>query len=351
MTEENYSLFLSRILSGFYYFILNNQKYKLVYPDISIRYQAEIYAHEERDNNKYNEWLTDDDIMDYLISAGMWSHDSDAKLKDIESKIEDYKVDLYKNSLNPNSLKTIRRHLEGAKKSYNISYHTRHSFDHLTLDGYVENLKNQYLLVHSIYTYNDQLYFSDIENVDHSILKLFIDHINNNIIDIPTFRKIARSDIWRNYWSANKNQVFDKAVVNWTDEQKTLVVLTKMYDNAHEHMSCPPDAVFEDDDMFDGWMILQRRENEKNKAKQRTEKMLESKKLNKAQEVYLVANSQEEAKNIYGLNDDQSRSIIKEREKSIESAKDGLDHSSLPDVQRSLVMQTNQQYAKTFKGK
>lgn len=350
MTDDNNSLYLSRILSGYYYFILNNQKYKLVYPDISIRYQAEIYANEEKDSNKYNEWLTDEDILDYLISHGMWSREGDSNLKDIEEKIEDHKVDLYKNVLNPNNIKTVKRHLDGARKSYNRLYNLRHSFDHLTLNGYSESIKNQYLLIYSIYTNNDERVFNSIEDSDNLMLNAFADHISSNIIDIGTFRQIARSDIWRNYWSANKNGVFDNAVVNWTDEQKTLVVLTKMYDSAHEHTECPPDSVFEDDDMFDGWMIMQRRENEKNRSKQRTEKMLEGKKLNRAQEVYLVASSQEEVKNIYGLNDNQSRSIIKERESVIEKTGQGIDHSHLPDIQRDLTLQTNQQYIRSVKG-
>lgn len=350
MTDDNNSLYLSRILSGYYYFILNNQKYKLVYPDISIRYQAEIYANEEKDNNKYNEWLTEEDILDYLISHGMWSQDGDSKLKDIENKIEDHKVDLYKNVLNPNNIKTVKRHLDGARKSYNRLYNLRHSFDHLTLNGYYESIKNQYLLVYSIHTNTNEKVFNNIENTDNSMLDLFAQHISANTIDIGTFRQIARSDIWRNYWSANKNLVFDNAVVNWTDEQKTLVVLTKMYDSAHEHTECPPDSVFEDDDMFDGWMISQRRENEKSRSKSRTEKMLEGKKLGKAQEVYLIANSQEEVKNIYGLNDNQSRSIIKERESSVEKAGKPLDHSNLPDIQRDITVQTNQQYIRSIKG-
>lgn len=350
MTDDNNSLYLSRILSGYYYFILNNQKYKLVYPDISIRYQAEIYADEERDHNKYNEWLRDEDILDYLISHGMWSADGDSKLKEIETKIEDHKVDLYKNFLNPTSLKTIKRHLEGARKSYNRLYSLRHSFDHLTLNGYCESIKNQYLLIHSIYTNNNEKVFNSIEDSDNLMLNIFAEHIASNTIDITTFRQIARSDIWRNYWSANKNAVFDNAVVNWTDEQKTLVVLTKMYDSAHEHTECPPDSVFEDDDMFDGWMISQRRESEKSRSKNRTEKMLEGKKLGKAQEVYLIANSQEEVKNIYGLNDNQSRSIIKERENSIEKSGKPLDHSNLPDIQRDITVQTNQQYMRSVKG-
>jgi len=350
MTDDNNSLYLSRILSGYYYFILNNQKYKLVYPDISIRYQAEIYANEEKDNNKYNEWLTEEDILDYLITHGMWSQDGDSRLKDIENKIEDHKVDLYKNVLNPNNIKTVKRHLDGARKSYNRLYNLRHSFDHLTLNGYYESIKNQYLLVYSIHTNANEKVFNNIEDIDNSILDLFAQHISANTIDIGTFRQIARSDIWRNYWSANKNLVFDNAVVNWTDEQKTLVVLTKMYDSAHEHTECPPDSVFEDDDMFDGWMISQRRENEKSRSKTRTEKMLEGKKLGKAQEVYLIANSQEEVKNIYGLNDNQSRSIIKERESSVEKAGKPLDHSNLPDIQRDITVQTNQQYVRSVKG-
>jgi hypothetical protein len=350
MTDDNNPLYLSRILSGYYYFILNNQKYKLVYPDISIRYQAEIYADEEKDKNKYNEWLTDEDILEYLISHGMWSNDGDSKLKDIENKIEDHKVDLYKNVLNPNNIKTVKRHLEGARKSYNRLYTLRHSFDHLTLQGYCESIKNQYLLIYSIYTNNNERVFDNIEDSDNLMLNAFAEHISSNTIDIGTFRQIARSDIWRNYWSANKNSVFDNAVINWTDEQKTLVVLTKMYDSAHEHTECPPDSVFEDDDMFDGWMISQRRENEKNRSKNRTEKMLEGKKLGKAQEVYLIANSQEEVKNIYGLNDNQSRSIIKERERIMDQSGKPLDHANLPDVQRDIIVQTNQQYIRSVKG-
>ena len=133
-------------------------------------------------------------------------------------------------------------------------------------------------------------------------------------------------------------------MINWTDEQKTLVVLTKMYDSAYQHPECPPDSVFEDDDMFDGWMILQRRENEKTKNKNRTEKLLDGKKLNKAGEIFLVANSKEEAQNIYSLNDNNSRHIIKERENIIKNTSETIDVGQLPDVQRDLTMQTNQQF-------
>ena len=344
------SLYLSRILSGFYYFVLNNNQYKLVYPDISVRYEAEIYADNERENNKFGEWLSDQDILYYLIEYGMWTTNGDESLKTLEKQIEDQKVALYQSILNPPQTKNIRRYLEGFKKSYNKLYATRHSFDHLTLDGYIDNIKNQYLLAHSIYDINNNRIFNDIQNIDFNQLTQFSENISSYIIDIETFRTIARSDLWRNYWSANKDRLFDKPVVSWTDEQKTLVVLTKMYDSAYEHPDCPSDKIIEDDDMFDGWMIYQRRENEKTKEKNRANKILEGKNLGKAQEVFLMAKTNEEAQNIYNLNDSQSRNIIKEREKAIDHF-GTIEHSKLPDVQRDLVVQSNQQFIQTAKRK
>jgi hypothetical protein len=117
-----------------------------------------------------------------------------------------------------------------------------------------------------------------------------------------------------------------------------------MYDSAYQHPECPPDTVFEDDDMFDGWMIKQRRENEKNKNKNRTEKMLEGRKLDKAGEVFIMANSQEEAEQIYGLNDNNARHIIKERNQVILQSTEQIVDAALPDVQRNIILQTNQQF-------
>ena len=162
--------------------------------------------------------------------------------------------------------------------------------------------------------------------------------VTENTIPPAAFRHIARSDLWRNYWSANKDYIFGKPTIDWTDEQKTLVVITKMYDNAYEHTECPSDAIIENDDMFDGWMILLRRENEKERSKRRTEKKFGDK-LNKAGEIFLTANSKEEAQDIYGLNNDTSRNIIKERERTINKSEKPIKDSDLPDVQRGLQMQ------------
>jgi hypothetical protein len=339
MDDRTLGLYLSRILSGFYIFIYQEKKYKLKYPDITIKYQADILAQEEYDNNKFSGWPTKDNILFNLIDLGIWTINGDNELTKLEKQIEDSKVNLYQSFLNPNKNKSVRRTLQSQKKQYNKLYNLRHSLDYATLEGYCDTLRHQYILLNSIVNEDD----SKIENLDvNSVLfNKLVEIIGDNIIDVATFKKIARSDMWRNYWSANKDNLFNNATVNWTDEQKSLVILTKMYDNARESMECPPDVIFEDDDMFDGWMILQKRENEKIRNKNRTEKSLPGK-LGKANEIFLMANSKEEVENIYQMNDIEGRNIIRERKRAI-SSNQKIKEEHLPDIQRDLTLKSNEQ--------
>lgn len=309
---------------------------------MDIKYKAEIYADECYNDNKFNDWINEDNIVPTLVEMGVWFYDGDNQLDKIEKQIEDYKVELYKNFLNPPKQKQTRKSLISLKKNYNRLFNIRHSLDALTPRGYSELIKNQYILIHSLYNLKDKRIFPSLKNVNYQILNDISNTLAENTIDIAVFREIARSDQWRGFWSANKERVLDKSTIDWTDEQRTLVVLTKMYDSAYEHPECPVEAVFKDDDMFDGWMIDQRRESEKARSKNRTEKMLEGKGLDKANEVYVMASSSEEAKSIYALNDNTGMNIIKERSIMLGKSKE-IKESDLPDIQRELQIQQNQQ--------
>lgn len=349
MDQRTIGIYLSRILSGFYTFLFNNKRYKLVYPDISIKYEAELYSQQEYEYNRFNDWITDDIIVDTLVNLGLWTYGGDDHVKNLEKQIEDQKIELYQNFLNPTKIKSVRKNLNNLKKSYNKLLSIRHSLDQYTLDGYTNLLKNQYLLVHSLYYTNNQRVFNTLEETDYGLLSSLSSVISENMIELETFRRLARNDLWRNYWSANSDYLFDKPTINWTDEQKTLVVLTKMYDNAYQHPECPSEKVIEDDDMFDGWLLLQKKENEKQKNKNRTEKMLEGKNLGKAGEIFVMANSQEEAQQIYDLNDNTSRHIIKERHSTIINSGSDINDADLPDNKRNIVVQSNQMFKESRK--
>lgn len=348
MELKQASLYLSRILSGQYIFIYNGHIYKLIYPNIDIKYQAELYAADHYDKNKYNDWIKDDEILHWLVDAGLWTYDGDHKLKEIQQQIENYKVELYNNFLNPKKIKQIKKTIANLNKQYSILSGIRHSFDHLTINGFSSLLKNQYIFIHSLFDNQNKPIFEN-EDIDYSYLNNLISIVNDNTIDIPIFKELARHELWKNYWSTNKNNILDKSVVHWTDEQKTLIIFSKMYDSVYEHPECPPDSVIQDDDMLEGWLIIQRRNSEKQKAKNRSEKLLENKKLGNAKEVFLVANSKEEAENIYNLNDPQSRYIIKERNQLILNSEKDIPEQNLPDVQRELLVQNNKKFFQSRK--
>lgn len=340
MDDLTLNIYLSRILSGVYVFIHKDKTYKLKYPDMHTKYLADLLCKDEYEKNKFNDWILEEDILNLLMVMGIWNPSLENEFKELPAKIENSKIELYKSLFNPPHQKKIRKQLETHKKRLDFLHSHRHSLDHLTAKGYCDSLKHQYVLMHSFYDENDQKIFHSLDTTNLMLFNALSAKISNDTISSESFRKIARSDLWRNYWSSNKSFVFNKATVDWTDEQRTLVMITRMYDNCYEHPEAPAENVFEDDDMFDGWMLTIKKESEKEKSKRRTEKMFGDK-MNKAGEVFLMANSKEEAQNIYGLNDNQSRHIIKEREQAIKN-KNTINDMDLPDVQREIKMQTVQ---------
>ena len=106
-------------------------------------------------------------------------------------------------------------------------------------------------------------------------------------------------------------------------------------------MECPSDEVFEDDDMFDGWMIDQRRTREK---EQKQKELDTTKNIpDSAQEVFVFAPTREDADKIYDLNDATARMKIKQRTEMIEQL-GSVEAKDLPDTQMELRNQQREEY-------
>lgn len=339
MEERVIGSFLSRIMCGYYIFTYAGKRYKLEYPNLDLKYQAEILAQEIYDDWKYQEWPTLKSVIEVLVDQGLWEYHFEMDIKQLEKSIEDIKVDIYKNYLNDKKLKQLKRTLYQHDNKLSTFLNKKHQFDYITIEGFAESAKTHFLLSNSILDQNNQYIFLK-DDADNVLLQRISSIVSENSIGITTFKKIARSNLWNNYWGTKKEDVFDGPSIRWTDEQKTLVRITKMYDSAREHPECPPDDVFDDDDAFEGWMILERRKNEKSKIENRLEKSLPAK-LKNAGEVFLVAGSQKEAEQIYGLNDAQGLGIIKERNRILQTQHE-INETNLPDIRRDITMQNNE---------
>ena len=103
------------------------------------------------------------------------------------------------------------------------------------------------------------------------------------------------------------------------------------YDNIQESLDCPGEDIINDDDALDGWFISQRRKREKEKSEK---KWGDDKHIN-ATDVFIMSD-EEEAKDIYSINSNESLGIIRERQAAL-AQKGSLKYEDVPDLRRDIT--------------
>jgi hypothetical protein len=338
MDEARKNFLYNQIVSGLKFLTIEGVRYKLLFPSREIRLLAEHVYQDVINSLRFDDLMTDIQCERSLLRLGIWSPLDDESLKALEKLLEDHKVRLYKSSFDLGAQKGIVRQIEAAKKAINKALSRKYFLDTATLKYHAKTVKNKFMIAMSLRDgKNDPVYDEkSFWNSKSTVIEQAYELLERSIITIEEYRYLARNDPWRTAWSAGKDKALGIASADWTDEQRNVVSFSKMYDGAYGSPDCPPDPVFENDDMFDGWLIDQRRTREKEQGKQRAEAAGNWK--DSAQEVFITAQTQEDASNVYDLNDMTGKMTIKERSKAIESA-GVIEDKYLPDVQRQLMVQ------------
>jgi len=258
MNDNDIELYLYRIISGKTFFVYNNQEYVLYAPNVEIKHRACIIYDNIINEEKYHDWLREENCENLLIGLGIWNISVPKQLKAFEKGLDDLKVDLFSNFMTPTKTKDIRKKIKSTKDNINKIYQSKAEFISHTLEGYASSIKNEFLICNTLYKDN-KLLFQNNGNKSYTLFNNLVYHIDRMMITTEIFKTVARSAIWKGYWNASKNNIFDKCTTELTDEQRALLNISRMYDNIYEHPECPDDKVMEDDDALDGWMILQKR--------------------------------------------------------------------------------------------
>lgn len=337
MDVNNISLLVHRISLGQLYFKYKDIDYIYISPSSDIKYEAEILYEQILEDNKFESWISQDALKHFLNKIEIWTTADEDLLKTTEKNLEKLKLNLYLSRLQKEKVIKIKKDIDWSKNTINQLFKRKHSFDYLTLEDYASFQKNEFIFINSIfYKANKEKVFDS--DPDYESFMGITSNIANNFIDIETYKKIARHEYWKALWNSNKNNVFNKAAYQLTDEQKTLINISIMYDRIYENPECPPDFVIEDDDMLDGWMFEQKQKSE-NLKKEKSGDDLLSKHKN-AKELFVIS-KQEDAENIFALNSPNSAKIIKQRSRVIAKSEDGVDEYKLPDIQQELLMKIN----------
>lgn len=282
------------------------------------------------------EVYTKGEILEILLENGMWDPHDDQNAKKMEDQIEELKVLAFQSYFDKKKLAGIKkqiRHVEGQMIELRLK---SRQLDHVTCTGLANFARKSWIVAHTTKLADGSLF--DFKT--HS-LSYIMDMYAYNSIDTKTFRVLARTNPWRAMWGSSRERadVFGKPSCQLDTNQLGLCSYSGMYDNVYESPESPKEEIVEDDDCLDGWFVLQKRKLEKQKKELQKSDIVGNSKVSNSDEVFLMAQNQHEANEIYSLNDPLARSTIAQRQNQIREADGSLIHlRDLHDVKQDNQM-------------
>lgn len=329
MTEQEIELYIYRIILGKFDFVYKKKKYFFRSPTIVEKKNALNIYYRIISSEKYEDWLRDSGVDGLLIYTNCWNPETPRIIKQLDKELEKAKIALYLNRMHMGMRAKSKESIDKIRKRQDRIMQYKYSLQSNTIEYYANTIKNEYLmckcLTHKgkpVFTFNYKSrpsYYQDLAN-----------QCFESKPSIEQLKKIARSSIWRPYWTTGKASVFGKSAVDLSDEQRSLINFSSMYDSVMEHPESPEEFVLEDDDMLDGWFYHQR-----DKAKKEKMQSDVSSRHPHANEVFMMANNQQDYDLINSMNDMEAQSIIKSRLNAVKKA-GKVDDLDLPDIKHSI---------------
>lgn len=254
--------------------------------------------------------MTNDETLEWLKSEGLWTDIQEQDVKNSQDNIENIKLEMFKSSLNKDKVESLRKQLRGIEKALIKASSYKHSLLQNTCDINAEHAQKTWLLLRSTKLKNQDFSIEDNASTIHSVY-------HQNLLSDKDIREIARSEPWHSLWTVSEKgriplfKIYTDREITYN--QKNLLLWSQTYDNIQESMECPDREIIEDDDLLDGWFVLQARERKQEKKKKLLDQSTNNRKISESSEVFIVSESPQHISEIQSLNDSQNKFILKQR--------------------------------------
>lgn len=345
------SRYVSRIVSGQMRFRINNETFFVRAPDRFQRCLAEELFYEQLEEALASGAYSEAELVEFLAGKYIWVDADDTRLKVLRDNIDNLKVELFEMRIRSYEKIRIRKLLIRMNAEAERLEILRHSYDHLSAIGIATSAKQRYLLGCSIFTAEGP-YWNDEESwiKPEPYLDKIIFKINQERLGDFQFRELARTDPWQSLWNIRKHcskGLFECSAIDLTDEQRNLIVWSSIYESVREHPDNLETEVVEDNDMLDGWMILKRKEKEKNQLKGNDD-FTNNEKIRNSSEVFIKVDTPQDAQRILSKNDEEASHIFKQRMDTIKE-RGNVKEFDMPDTAMRLRQQKMEQFSQHFK--
>jgi hypothetical protein len=290
--------------------------------------------------------MTEEDVEEMMMSKGIWTPDDEAVIKTVQKDLERLKVEIFKNHHVPSKRESIRRYIRAAENAIVEKINQKQAYFSNTCEGVAAAEKLCWVLSNTTYLDNKIYDFSEL-SLDYIIIKWRENQLSDNII-----RELARNDPWRSLWFIKEKTdiqlFFNERDANLTENQKAIVVWSKMYDNVQESMDPPEQKILDDDDALDGWFIVQSRKREKERKEREFEQKHDDK-IKNSSEIFVVG-KEDDVESIEDMNSYQSKMIKKERASVINKTGNAT-QNEFTDEKMKLQRQSNESFRNRSKGR
>jgi hypothetical protein len=309
MNSYEREYFVSRIRAGFYLIKIDNVKVKVLTPTIEDEYLSNEVFMQAFDQARSDDIMTFDETVEWMIDRGLWSQEKDDKIEGLKKDIEKLKVDIFNHRNDIRMRESARALLRAAEKVLTKVQSEKDDLFSKSCEGIAIQEKTMYLFEKSCFVGSEPL---DISCIDLSSLYY---QYNQLQLSETQLRELARNDPWRLCWyTKDHTPLFaNEKYRTLSNDQKGILIWANMYDNIQESMDCPTEDVINDDDMLDGWFIVQRRKQQHAKAQSELESKTSNDKIARSDEILIMANSKQEAEKIHSMNSVGGEIIRKQR--------------------------------------
>jgi hypothetical protein len=349
MKQHEREFFIATIRSG-KVSIKNNDISLVVYPptvDQSIE-SCEIY-NDAYETAYIDGMMNEDEMNDWMLENGLWSEEEDGKTEGFKKDLERLKIEIYNARNDSNLRERIRLYIRAGENQMMKHISKKNIYFQNTVEGFATSEKIAWIIKNTTYYRNKHsLYnFNDIS------LAYVVEEWQNSFLTDAQTRELARNEPWRSLWVVKDNcniKLFtNKENSELTHNQKNLIVWSQMYDNIQESIDCPPKDVIEDDDMLDGWFIIQAKKRDQEKAEQELNNSTKSEKIKNASEVFVMAKDKNDVSRVESMNTVYGQSIKKQRQAMVQQ-RGAVNQQDFIDERRNIQMQQNNQMRGHIKG-
>jgi hypothetical protein len=290
-----------------------------------------------------DEIMTEEDINEWMLEQGLWTPEDDQITERFNKDLEKLKIEIY-NARNDSKLaRTIRLYIRAGESQLSSHLNKKYLYYSNTCEGVASTERLSWIIKNTTYCNNSLYDFNDLS------LEYVTSEYQLNFLAENQLRELARNEPWKTLWITRESsgcRLFNnRDNTELTYNQKNLLIWSQMYDNIQESLDCPSKDVIEDDDMLDGWFILQNKKREKEKLEKELDENIKNEKIKNASEVFVVAKDKKARENVENLNDPAAKMIKRQRENFI-NQQGKVEEQHLPDQKRNIQMMANNQLRK-----